>query len=254
MALPIKVRGRTIRADANGLYSLTDIHAAAGFTKNQFPHDWSRLVTTVKLIEAALVRNTGKSRNWAKSDYATTFYVKRGADGGTYACAVLALAYAEYLNPKLGIEVREVFLRFRAGDPTLADEALQRASAEANEWAGARALGRARRKEFTDALQSHGVEGFGFARCTDATYRSLFNGSAVELRRQRGIPAKANLRDKMEKKELVWVMAAEVLATERIEDEHPHGNTACRAATAKSADFIRQAIEADRKDRKKRLL
>lgn len=52
----------------------------------------------------------------------------------------MAAAYAGYLDPNLEVEIREVWLRYRAGDATLADEILQRASAEANHWAGMRAL------------------------------------------------------------------------------------------------------------------
>ena len=48
-------------------------------------------------------------------------------------------------------------------------------------------------------------------------------------------------------------MAAEVLATGRINEENCMGNKECSEATGKSAGFIRQAIEADKADRKKRL-
>jgi len=51
-----------------------------------------------------------------------------GTNGGTYAHPILACAYAGYLSPELEIEVREIWLRYRAGDATLADEVLARAS------------------------------------------------------------------------------------------------------------------------------
>lgn len=60
----------------------------------------------------------------------------RGAAGGTFADVRLALAYAEYLNPDLAMEVREIVLRDKAAYPTLADDILQRATPEANEGAG----------------------------------------------------------------------------------------------------------------------
>ncbi|SRR5579883_238219 len=53
-----------------------------------------------------------------------------------------AAAYAGYLSPKLELEVREVWLRYGSDDATLADEILQRATAEENRWAGARAISR----------------------------------------------------------------------------------------------------------------
>jgi hypothetical protein len=41
---------------------------------------------------------------------------------------------AGYLSLKLEVEIREVWLRFKAADPALADDVLRRATAEANEW------------------------------------------------------------------------------------------------------------------------
>ena len=111
---PLVIRGRKIAVDERGRVSLNDIHSAAGFTKNQKPSDWTRLPTTSKLIEEVLKRNTGKSRNWDKSDFRTALYSKPGHGGGNFADARLALSYAEYLNPKLALEVREVFLRYKA--------------------------------------------------------------------------------------------------------------------------------------------
>ena len=75
----ITIRGRKISRDINGLLCLNDIHSAAGFSKNQTPSDWMRLTTTHKRIEHVLKLNTGKSRNWAKSDFKTAYYTKRGA-------------------------------------------------------------------------------------------------------------------------------------------------------------------------------
>jgi hypothetical protein len=84
-------------------------------------------------------------------------YAKEGRGGDTFAHPVLALAYAEFLNPSLGVEVREVFLRYKGADATLADDILQRAPAADNEWAGARALGRSQRSELTATLKEHQV-------------------------------------------------------------------------------------------------
>lgn len=97
----LKIRGRIISTDAAGSVCLNDIWAAAGFSKNQRPHDWGRLSSTAKLIEAILTKVTGKSRNWTKEEIKSVLYVKNGV--GTYADVRLALSYAEYLNPKLAL-------------------------------------------------------------------------------------------------------------------------------------------------------
>jgi KilA-N domain len=246
----IVIRGRKIRSDVERRVSLNDIHAAAGFEKNRRPHDWIRLPSTSRLIEAVLAKITGKSRLWSKNEIRSVYYTLAGNNGGTFADPRVALAYAEYLNPKLAVEVREVFLRYKAADPTLADEVLQRASPEANEWAGARAIGRAERNMFTRTLQGHGVSGRGFADSTNAIYRSLFDADAKGLRAKKGVTKKSvPLRDHMETKELLFVGAAEHLAGERIEEIDCRGNSECATASMKSASFIRKAIEADRADR-----
>ena len=171
---PFIVRGRKVRVNENGLICLNDIHVAAGFSKNQKPNDWIRLGTTHKLIEAVFVRITGKSRNWTKDEIKSVLSTRVGADGGTFVDPRLALAYAEYLNPKLALEVREVFLRHKSGDATLADETLQKSTPEGNEWAAVRALGRAKRRHFTNVLQEHEV-----VRPIDFATRPYTNGERL---------------------------------------------------------------------------
>jgi len=67
-AQALVIRGRNIRFDENGLACLNDIHRAAGFTKNQRPHDWTRLAVTMRKVERVLEVITGKSRNYDKAD------------------------------------------------------------------------------------------------------------------------------------------------------------------------------------------
>ena len=62
-----------------------------------------------------------------------------------------------------------------------------------------------------------------------------------------------NIRDNLSVAELSFVMAAEALAAERIEQETRLGNDECIEATAKSASAIREAIDTDRRNRQVRL-
>lgn len=242
------IRGRSIRVDDAGLVCLNDIWSAAGYRKNQRPNDWRRLPFVTKLEIAVIERITGKSRNWTKAEMKSAAYAVPGQNGGTFADVRMALAYAEYLDPKLALEVREVFLRYKAGDPTLADEILERASPEDNEWAGKRAMARAGRRPFTDTLQRHGVRfPRDYARCTDAVYIGLFRKTARDLKRVKQVTS--NLRDAMDGVELTFVAAGESLARERIEQMNCNGAVACEAATLRSTSFLRDAIEAERRDR-----
>lgn len=249
----VAVRGKKIRFDGSGLACLDDIWSAAGFKKNQYPRDWMGLESTKKLTLEVIRRITGRSRDWTKNDIKSAYYTKHGSSGGTFADIRLALAYAEYLNPKLALEVREVFLRYKASDATLADEILQDSSIQDNEWAAKRALSRAIRNGYTNTLRDHGVtQGKDFARCTNATYTALFDVTASQLKKQKGVIG--NLRDHMSTLELSAIMTSEALSSERINEEQCEGAHQCKAATEKSAGFIRRAIEDDRKDRQSRML
>lgn len=251
----LPIRGRPVRFDENGLACLNDIWTAAGFTKSQRPSDWSRLDGTLKKMERVMQLITGKSRNYNAEDMRLVFRTKRGVDGGTYADIRLALDYAEYLNPKLAIEVKEVFLRYKAADVTLADEVLQRASAEDNEWAAQRAISRAVRMQYTAELKVRGVtEPKHYAMCTNTTYQNLFGKSAKDLKIDKGIPANANLRDKLDVRSLAFLGASEALSVERMEDEDSQGFNECQEATKRAASSIRSAIDSDRRDRQRRLV
>jgi len=250
----LAIRGRPIRFDENGLACLNDIWKAAGFTKNQRPDDWARLPTTLARMEKVLALTTGKSRNYVKADILRVLKTRVGKDSGTWADVRLALDYAEYLNPALAIEVKEVFLRYKAADATLADDVLQRASAEENRWAGIRALSRSNRKSYTLTLKQHGVVAKGYMDCTEAVYQALLGGKSYELRARRGLPPKTNLRDHMNVEELSYVMAAEALSAERITEEDRQGNSQCIEASSIGSAAIRNAIDADRKARQRKML
>jgi hypothetical protein len=246
-----KLRGKLIRVDEEGFVSLNDIHRAAGFSANKRPAQWQRLPTTNPLIIATYERVVGKSH---KGSFKTSTVYRATTATGTWAHPILAAAYAGYLKPELEVEMREVWLRFKAADATLADEILERATDEENEWAASRAMGRVKRNEFTKTLNDHGVDGFGFASCTNAVYGQLFDATAKKMRDDRGLPKSASLRDAMSKDELVFVMMAETLAKGRIVEESPFGTGPCAQATKRSASFVRQAIDADKKDRQRPLV
>jgi hypothetical protein len=203
------------------------------------------------LIAYTLEKTMGKSHSMKKITTSSVIYTKEGAAGGTWAHPNIALAYAKYLSAALHYEVNEVFLRYRAGDARLADETLQRSSPEGNEWAGVRALSRAKRNEFTQTLNEHEVKlPPEYAQVTNATYQGLTGKTAAQLKAAKGLPRKANLRDAMPTQELVFVMAAEQLAKERIIEENALGVSQCSVAAMRSAINIKRAIEADRADRK----
>lgn len=247
-----KLRGNLIRVDAEGFVSLNDIHRAAGFSENKRPAQWQRLPTTNPLIIATYERVVGKSH---KGSFKTSAVYRATTATGTWAHPILAAAYAGYLKPELEVEMREVWLRYRSSDATLADEILQQATSEQNEWAARRAMGRSVRGAYTAELHERGViQSMHFAICTNETYSGLFGSPAKKLKEVRGLPKKANLRDHMSMKELAFLAASEALAVERMEDEDADGFPECKTATAKAAGAIRSAIDTDRQNRQRKLV
>ena len=144
------LRGRKISEDEFGNLCLDDLWQLARGRPSKAPKYWRRSPVVIGLIQelAKKVRISDLKENKLETPI---IYSKRGrGNEGTFAHPILAAAYAGYLSPKLEIEVREIWLRFRAGDATLADEILQRATAEENRWAGARALSRGQQVAYTD--------------------------------------------------------------------------------------------------------
>jgi hypothetical protein len=249
----IVIRGSRIFEDVYGHICLDDLWRAAKAKESKSPAKW-RLTRMAQALIIELEKKIQISSLKENKPVPPSIYARRGRGStGTYAHPILAAAYAGYLSPKMELEVREVWLRYRAGDATLADEILQRASAEENRWAGARALSRSQRVSYTDTLKAHYVTGRGYMDCTEAVYVKLLGGRSFQLREARGLAPKENVRNNLTIAELSFVMAAEALAAERIEEELRLGNDECVDASTRSAAAIREAIESDRRNRQARL-
>ncbi|MDB5552715.1 MAG: KilA-N protein [Rhizobium sp.] len=244
-----------IRVDENGLVCLNDIRKAAGFSKNQTPADWMALPSTWKEVSAMLTRNTGKSGVWTKEQIKSVYYSKQGNAGGTWAVENLALGYASYLSPALAVEIREIFLRFKAGDESLIAEIKANKAKRDTALDMHREIGKQIRRGYTDTLKERGLtKGFEYAVCTNETYKPLLGGTAKELKVSRSLHPKANLRDHMPLHELAYTMASEALAVERIEHQDANGFPALKTETRLAAQSIHSAIEGDRKNRQKKLV
>jgi hypothetical protein len=253
--LELTLRGKAIAEDAHGRICLNDIWEASGAGISKEPKHWRGNKGAIELIDELQKKVTaGYLKEGRENVLVIEAQRGRGARG-TFAHPVLAAAYAGYLNPKLEIEVREVWLRFRAGDVKLADEIMDRADKADNEWMAKRSISRATRLGYTDALKDHGVQDSrGYADCTNATYRGLFGRTAGQLKLERGVKKNGSLRDAMDLKELATVSFAEVLSTDRMADENSRGTIECYAATSKVAGAVRKLIDADLADRQRRML
>ena len=83
----------------DGLYSLNDLHRAAGSEKRHQPSDFLKIDQTKALL--AEIGNSEDSRN---------LEIATGRNGGTYACRELVIAYAAWISPAFHLRVIRVFL------------------------------------------------------------------------------------------------------------------------------------------------
>lgn len=248
------IRGSAIVEDAHGHIRLDDIWAAAKAKSSKVPARWQD-TNGAKALIAELKKKiviSGLKEN--RPDIPVIYALRGRGRSGTFAHPILAAAYAGYLSPKLELEVREVWLRYRSGDATLADEILERASDEDNLWVARRAESRVMRNIYTDTLKRHGVTGRGYGECTDAGYLGLFGNRTDRLRQEMGLPARMNVRNHLSRINLSQVILMEDLASESIEAEDSRGNSECKEVTGRMARHVRSAVEAARGDRQKRLV
>lgn len=91
------VAGTSVRQH-NGLFSLNDLHRASGSEKRHQPGYFFANDQTKALIEE--ITNTG----------IPAIETRRGANGGTYACRELVIAYAAWISAAFHLKVIRVFL------------------------------------------------------------------------------------------------------------------------------------------------
>lgn len=103
------------------------------------------------------------------------------------------------------------------------------------------------RNHFTSILAKHGVAGAGYQTCTNAIYTPFFGGSSAVVRKKKGIGAKANIRDNLNRTELAAINLAEQLASDKIENECLIGNADCEIACSTSSRSVAKAIMETRK-------
>tara|TARA_R110000744_G_scaffold282146_1_gene393954 strand:- start:963 stop:1658 length:696 start_codon:yes stop_codon:yes gene_type:complete len=92
----------------DGLYSLNDLHKAAGSEKRHKPNYFMNLLQTQELVEViSQDRDLGLTR---KS-------IHGGANRGTYVCKELVYAYAMWISPKFNLQVIRAFDQAQHQDP-----------------------------------------------------------------------------------------------------------------------------------------
>lgn len=90
--------GSVVIRELDGLFSLNDLHQAAGNAEKHRPNQFLRIDQTRALI--AEIENA----------QICAFRAQRGSNGGTYACRELVIAYAAWISAAFHLKVIRVFL------------------------------------------------------------------------------------------------------------------------------------------------
>ncbi len=102
-----------IRQDADGLYSLNDLHKASGGDKKHQPANFMRLDTTTALV--AEIDNSSDVRS---------FQATEGRNGGTFVCKELVYAYAMWISPAFHLKVIRAYDAMATGQIEVSQQAV----------------------------------------------------------------------------------------------------------------------------------
>jgi len=233
MGTLLQVGTAKIKTDSKGMVSLNDLYEAAtlaGMADNKLnPRQWKDRAGSETIEFTANVLNVA---------ICDVYKSIKGKGGGSYAHMQIALAYAKYLSPGLHYQVNETYLRAKTGDITLADEIVDKASPDDVAKHMVRTASKVTRNEFTGTLSTHGVHTLGYGMCTNAIYIPLLGGKASEIRQQRNLPVKANVRESMSAEEIILTAHAELLATRNIKATRAYGNDDCASVCKRAAERI----------------
>lgn len=227
-----------VHLDADGRFSLNDIHKAAmaqGLaTKSQRPGNFLKNKDVQAFVAEVEASATG---------IAPLKTVNGGKNAGSYAVRLIALRYSAWLDKRVEAEVFQVFDAYISADESLTADLIDRQQdPEASKRLAVRAQSKVARNALTSTLAAHGVTGRGYADCTNAIYTPILGGPASQVRSDRQLKPKANLREHMSGKELAAVMLSEEIARERIDQTDARGNEPCAIECNTAARRVRSIL------------
>lgn len=89
----LEIMGVEVKVNKDGLFSLNDLHKAAGGEEKDQPSNWLRSKNTIELIDEILIH-----QKWAIKKSA-------GRYGGTFICKELVYSYAMWVNAEFHLKV-----------------------------------------------------------------------------------------------------------------------------------------------------
>ena len=241
----LELRGKLISEDQQGNICLNDLWALAGSPANRRATEWRRGARAKSLVAALVNRIMGDSHKGEKEVEESVYYTSgRAAQKRTFAHPVLALDYAEYLSPDLGIEVNTVFLRFRARDMSLALEIMDGMN-EQTEFDQTRV-------ELRRLLAEHNKLSAAAAKDAGVTNYPAYNGAGLkglyggltkaDVVRKKGLPVDASHLDHAGHEELAANYFKATQAEAKLKREKIHGQVPAMAAHEKVGKIVRATI------------
>lgn len=250
-----------VRQDQHGFISLNDMWLAAGKPEGKLdPRRWAG-----KPYEK-ISGSSGKPSvsggpgyefiefiaNKLNVNAAHIYKTTRGKYGGTWAHWQIALAYAKYLSPEFHAWANQV-IKERIEENASPELGIARSRDRAvaawrkqgkdEAFISARLKGIDARNVFTETLGKHGISGSGFGICTNNIYKPVVGGTAAEVRKQKGLPDKCNLRDHMSAVELAGTFFAETLASDKIQRENRQGLNPCASACLSAGMDVKAMLD-----------
>ena len=145
-------------------------------------------------------------------------------------------------------QAAELFVKFLDDPAALAAETVERLDKAELEWLEARIAGKLARDCITGVLQEHGVQGHGYAMCTNAVYIPILGSTAKQLKtaiaEKTGIPAKnIKTRDHLAIKQLREVETAERIAAGQVKLTNVQGNEKVAKVVRASAEYTRALLD-----------
>ena len=226
-----------IRVTSEGQPSVFDMIKVLGGLKN--PRDaWSRLIET----HPEVVDKSDKFRFPGRGQRETP--IAKTKEDAYY---ILGLLPGE-AGKKYRKEAAELFVKFLEDPKGLAADIADNLSQEDQNWLEARLTVKRTRLQTTDCWKAHGVEGIGYAQCTNAIYKPLLGKTAKEMKediaKTKNLPVKSvKPRDHMTLNELAELNSTEQVAIKQVEIRNLHGNKDVVRCCEKTSQHMRDLFD-----------
>lgn len=235
---------RPVAEDQHGFVSLTDLWAVAGKPDSKTPARWQQNPGAKALI-AAFEEKVGYSYLKENSATGAATYATKGRGRGTFAHAVVALGYAQALDPKLTVAVNELFLRYKADAVSLAVEIIE-GMAEQAEYdelrVELRQLVKAHNKMSAGAAKAAGVK--NFEAYNGAGLNGLYGGmNKAQLLARKGLDPGDHHLDHAGHEELAANYFKATQATAKLKRDGIQGQQAANEAHQEVGEAVRATIK-----------